>query len=96
MLTGKMIIGSAQVLGTATTFRATNPATGAELEPAFGGGGKEDLSEEVFGAASVDSTGGYEMGLYFLAACAILSAFLAMVTAPSRKVSDAAKMAAAA
>jgi ACS family tartrate transporter-like MFS transporter len=32
-----------------------------------------------------DSTGGYEMGFYFLAACAILSAFLAMVTAPSRK-----------
>ena len=33
MPTGQMIIGSAPVRGSATTFRATNPATGEEMEP---------------------------------------------------------------
>jgi hypothetical protein len=43
MLTGKMIIGADLVQGPATTFRAINPATGAELEPSFGGGGKAEV-----------------------------------------------------
>jgi alpha-ketoglutaric semialdehyde dehydrogenase len=43
MPTGKMIIGSTPVRGTATTFRAINPATGSELEPSFGGGGREEV-----------------------------------------------------
>ena len=43
MPTGQMIIGSAPVRGSATTFRATNPATGEEMEPSFGGGGREEV-----------------------------------------------------
>ena len=43
MLTGKMIIGASDVLGTTTKFRAVNPVTGAELEPVFGGGGKAEV-----------------------------------------------------
>ena len=37
-ITGSMLIGAAVVRGTAGEVRATNPATGAELEPVFGGG----------------------------------------------------------
>ena len=43
MPTGQMIIGSTLVRGSATTFRATDPATGAELEPSFGGGGRAEV-----------------------------------------------------
>ena len=43
MPTGQMIIGSTLVRGSATTFRATNPATAAELEPSFGGGGRGEV-----------------------------------------------------
>jgi alpha-ketoglutaric semialdehyde dehydrogenase len=43
MLTGKMTIGRALVQGTATTFRAVNPATGATLEPSFGGGARGEV-----------------------------------------------------
>lgn len=43
MPTGHMIIGSTLVRGSATTFRATNPATAAELEPSFGGGGVAEV-----------------------------------------------------
>ena len=33
-----------------------------------------------------DSTGGFAAALYFLAACAVVSAVLAFLTAPSRKL----------
>ena len=33
-----------------------------------------------------DSTGGFAAALYFLAACAVASAILAFLTAPSRKL----------
>jgi len=37
-LTGEMLIGARSVRGTAETLHAVNPATGAEMEPEFGGG----------------------------------------------------------
>src|ERR1017187_9132973 len=37
-LTGEMLIGARAVRGTESATRAVNPATGAEMEPAFGGG----------------------------------------------------------
>jgi 2,5-dioxopentanoate dehydrogenase len=43
MLSGNMIIGSTLVRGSATTFSATNPATGDNIEPSFGGGGREEV-----------------------------------------------------
>ncbi len=43
MPAGNMIIGSELVRGSATTFRATNPATGTEMEPSFGGGGVAEV-----------------------------------------------------
>ena len=43
MLTGEMLIGARAVRGTEGTFHALNPATGAELEPAFGGGSTADV-----------------------------------------------------
>lgn len=42
-LTGAMLIGAQAVYGTKTSFRAVNPASGLELEPAFGGGGKVEV-----------------------------------------------------
>jgi NADP-dependent aldehyde dehydrogenase len=42
-LTGEMLIGARAVRGTEGTLRAVNPATGAELEPAFGGGTEKDV-----------------------------------------------------
>ncbi len=44
-ITGKMLIGAASVLGTDCEVRATNPATGAELEPVFGGGTITDVDK---------------------------------------------------
>lgn len=38
-LTGEMLIGARAVRGTTAELRAINPATGATLEPVFGGGG---------------------------------------------------------
>jgi NADP-dependent aldehyde dehydrogenase len=35
-LSGKLLLGAAQAIGSAGTLRATNPATGDVLEPAFG------------------------------------------------------------
>jgi hypothetical protein len=43
MLTGEMIIGSAVVRGTETKFRAMNPAAGEEIDPGFGGGGRNEV-----------------------------------------------------
>jgi NADP-dependent aldehyde dehydrogenase len=38
-----MLIGAKPVFGEAGVIRAVNPATGAEMEPAFGGGEKHDV-----------------------------------------------------
>jgi NADP-dependent aldehyde dehydrogenase len=43
-LTGEMLIGGRAARGTAATMRAVNPATGAEMEPAFGGGSAKDVA----------------------------------------------------
>lgn len=37
-LTGEMLIGKRTILGTECSLRAVNPATGAEMDPDFGGG----------------------------------------------------------
>src|SRR6185437_7862816 len=42
-LTGEMLIGSRTVRGTHGSSRATNPATGAEMEPVFGEGTADDV-----------------------------------------------------
>ncbi|MBV1700225.1 MAG: aldehyde dehydrogenase (NADP(+)) [Hyphomicrobiales bacterium] len=42
-LSGAMLIGAQAVYGAQTSFRAINPATGLELEPVFGGGGKGEV-----------------------------------------------------
>jgi alpha-ketoglutaric semialdehyde dehydrogenase len=42
-LTGEMLIGARSVRGSDGTLRAMNPATGEELEPAFGGGTVRDV-----------------------------------------------------
>ncbi len=53
-VTGEILIGARAVRGTESTLRAVNPATGAELEPSFGGGSAADvdaacsLAEDAF------------------------------------------------
>lgn len=42
-ITGAMLIGADEVVGQQGTTRAINPATGAELEPEFGGGTPADV-----------------------------------------------------
>ncbi len=42
-ITGAMLIGGEEVAGTQGSMRAANPATGTELEPAFGGGTLADV-----------------------------------------------------
>ena len=42
-ITGSILIGNEEITGTAGTQRAVNPATNAELEPAFGGGTLGDV-----------------------------------------------------
>ena len=60
-LTGEMLIGGRAMRGTAGTMRAMNPATGAEMEPVFGGGSAKDvaaacaLAEAAFDAYRVVS-----------------------------------------
>ena len=57
-VTGEMLIGARAVRGTESTLRAVNPATGAELEPPFGGGSAADvdaacaLAEAAFGPSA--------------------------------------------
>lgn len=54
LVTGEMLLGAATVRGRSGMFRAVNPATGEELEPAFGGGTRDDvdtacrLADEAF------------------------------------------------
>jgi len=53
-LTGEMLIGARAVRGAESTLHAVNPATGAEMEPAFGGGSAAEvdlactLAEDAF------------------------------------------------
>jgi len=42
-LTGEMLIGADRVFGSTGSFRATDPATGRALEPAFGQGGAPEV-----------------------------------------------------
>lgn len=42
-ITGEMLIGARTVRGSHGTIHAVNPATGKEMEPAFGGGASEDV-----------------------------------------------------
>jgi NADP-dependent aldehyde dehydrogenase len=44
-ITGSMLIGADAVVGTQGEVRAVNPATGAELEPVFGGGSIADVEK---------------------------------------------------
>jgi len=43
-VTGEMLIGARPVRGTDSVLRAVNPATGAEMEPEFGGGSAVDVN----------------------------------------------------
>src|SRR5271163_3000370 len=43
-ISGMMFVGGTAVHGTLTQFRAINPATGAELDPVFGGGGVAEVN----------------------------------------------------
>jgi len=51
-LSGEMLIGDNFVLGRAGVIRAFNPATGTELEPAFGGGDQKDVEQACTLAAA--------------------------------------------
>ena len=42
-LTGQMLIGAAATNGRESPLRGINPATGQELEPAYGGAGAAEL-----------------------------------------------------
>jgi alpha-ketoglutaric semialdehyde dehydrogenase len=44
-ITGELLIGARTVRGGDGKVRATNPATGEEMEPAFGGGSAENVDE---------------------------------------------------
>jgi 2,5-dioxopentanoate dehydrogenase len=43
-ITGTMFVGGTSMHGSLTQFRAINPATGAELDPIFGGGGAAEVN----------------------------------------------------
>ncbi len=49
--TGALLIGGDDVPGRDTPFRAVNPATGEELDPAFGGGTAQDVAKACLLAA---------------------------------------------
>src|SRR3954463_224239 len=72
-VTGEMLIGRTSVFGSRGTFRATNPATGREIEPPFGRGGREEveracaLAWEAFHSYREVA---YEQRAQFLEACA--------------------------
>lgn len=51
-LTGQMLIGAARVAGTQSPLFAINPATGAQLEPAFNGGDELQVKKACTLAAS--------------------------------------------
>ena len=43
-IAGNMFVGGTAMRGTLTQFRAINPATGAEIDPVFGGGGAAEVN----------------------------------------------------
>ena len=51
-LTGEMLIGAAFVRGAAQSFSAVNAATGAALEPSYGGATEDDVARACTLAAS--------------------------------------------
>jgi NADP-dependent aldehyde dehydrogenase len=55
-LTGDMLIGARAVPGMVGKLRATNPATGAEMEPAFSGGSASDVDAACTLAAAAFDT----------------------------------------
>ena len=52
LLTGSSLIGSADVRPDGGTFRAVDPATGAELEPAYGEAGPAEVDRAAALAAA--------------------------------------------
>ncbi len=42
-INGDLLIGAATLQGSAKSFRAVNPATGEQIEPAFGAGTVDDV-----------------------------------------------------
>jgi NADP-dependent aldehyde dehydrogenase len=52
VLSGEMLIGEKAAFGGTGTIRAVNPATGAELEPDFGGGNRGDVERACALAAA--------------------------------------------
>jgi alpha-ketoglutaric semialdehyde dehydrogenase len=55
-LTGEMLIGAERVLGSAGAFHAIDPATGEDLEPAFGQGTADDVDRATRLAAEAFDT----------------------------------------
>ncbi len=55
-ITGSMLIGRSAVQGDAIPFRAINPATGAQLDPAFGSGTAADVERACALAAQAFDT----------------------------------------
>jgi alpha-ketoglutaric semialdehyde dehydrogenase len=51
-LTGEQLIGATTRFGTEGTVRATNPCTGEEIDPSFGGGSTEDVEKACTLAAA--------------------------------------------
>lgn len=51
-LTGSSLIGSADVSPEGDTFRAVDPATGAELDPAYGEAGPVEVARAATLAAA--------------------------------------------
>jgi alpha-ketoglutaric semialdehyde dehydrogenase len=67
-LTGEQLLGSQTKFGTAGTVHARNPATAAEIEPAFGSGTAEDVDQactlasaafDVFRSTSLQQRAGF-------------------------------------
>ncbi len=50
-ISGHMLLGAKEVMGTSTQIHAINPATGEKMEPAFGGGTQADVNEACEKAA---------------------------------------------
>ena len=72
-VTGEMLIGATALRGGGSEIRATNPATGEAMEPAYGGGGAAEVDRAcALAAAAFDtySNTAPEQRAAFLEACA--------------------------
>jgi NADP-dependent aldehyde dehydrogenase len=72
-VTGEMLIGATALRGADSEIRATNPATGEKMDPAFGGGGAAEVDRAcALAAAAFDtySNTAPEQRAAFLEACA--------------------------